>query len=82
VGGVPSGSISFSVAAAPAPVVTYQTTGTPASSGSGTTPGSTATPGTSVTLPTVGGFDLSTIPWWGWAAAAGVALVAFGKGGR
>jgi len=23
------------------------------------------------------GFSLSTIPWWGWAAAAGVALVAF-----
>jgi hypothetical protein len=30
------------------------------------------------TLPTVGGFDLSTIPVWGWAVAAGVALFAFG----
>jgi hypothetical protein len=32
-------------------------------------------------LPTIGGFDLSTIPWWGWAGAAGVALVMM-KGGR
>jgi hypothetical protein len=30
------------------------------------------------TLPTVGGFDLSTVPWWGWAGAAAVAFFAFG----
>jgi hypothetical protein len=30
--------------------------------------------------PTIGGFDLTSIPWWGWAAAAGVALFAFGGG--
>jgi hypothetical protein len=27
---------------------------------------------------TIGGFDLSSIPWWGWLAAGGVALFAFG----
>lgn len=30
---------------------------------------------------TVGGFDLSTIPWWGWLAAGGAALLMM-KGGR
>lgn len=25
------------------------------------------------------GFDISSIPWWGWAIAAGAALLAFGK---
>jgi hypothetical protein len=34
----------------------------------------------SLSLPTVGGFDLSSIPWWGWAGAAGVALFMFGGG--
>jgi hypothetical protein len=28
------------------------------------------------------GFDLSSIPWWGWVGAAAVALFAFSKGGR
>lgn len=36
--------------------------------------------GQTLTLPTVGGFDLSLIPWWGWLAAGGVALFAFGGG--
>jgi hypothetical protein len=29
-------------------------------------------------LPTVGGFDLPSIPWWGWGLAAGAAFLAFG----
>lgn len=46
-------------------------------------PLSTATAGTAAAISTplvVGGFDLSTIPWWGWAGAAAVAFFAFGKG--
>lgn len=31
-------------------------------------------------LPTVAGFDLSKIPWWGWAAAAGAVVFMFGGG--
>jgi hypothetical protein len=31
-------------------------------------------------LPTVGGFDLSKIPVWGWAVAAGAAFFLFGGG--
>ena len=41
------------------------------SSGAQTAPGATPTPVASST-----GFDLSTIPWWGWAIGAGVALFA------
>lgn len=88
VGGASSGSISFSVAApiTPAGQTIIQ------SSGAQSVPSATATPAgqtiisssgatsPSVSLPTVGGFDLSTIPWWGWAGAAGVALFAFGGG--
>jgi hypothetical protein len=36
--------------------------------------GSTATSSTSDT--TIAGFDLSSIPWWGWAIGAGVAIFA------
>jgi hypothetical protein len=72
VGGIPSGSFSFTVAAAPAQQVIFKQGGAAAGSGSGSD-GST-----------VGGFDLSSIPWWGWAVAAGVAVMAFSgqKGGR
>jgi len=31
---------------------------------------------------TVAGFDLSTVPWWGWAGVAVVAVLAFGGGGN
>jgi hypothetical protein len=75
VGGAPSGSFSFSVApqVTPAGNVVINSSGPPA--------GSTATPAQSVSLPTVAGFDLSTIPWWGWLAAGGAALFMM-KGGR
>jgi len=65
VGGATSGSVSFTVTQALAG-------GTP---GSGTPAGGRAPSGS-----TVGGFDLSKIPVWGWAVAAGVALFAFGGG--
>ncbi len=29
-----------------------------------------------------GGFSLASVPWWGWAAGLGVAVLAIGKGGR
>ena len=60
------------VTPAAAPVVTPAGQVVVTSSGAQTAP--------SVALPTVAGFNLSTIPWWGWAAAAGVALFAFGGG--
>jgi hypothetical protein len=69
VGGAPSGAFSFSVSAAP-PYV------------SSSVPPTVRTPVPTspllVALP--GGFDLSSIPWWGWLAAGGVALFAFGGG--
>jgi len=34
---------------------------------------------TSSSSSSTAGFDLSAIPWWGWAAAAGVALVIFNQ---
>jgi hypothetical protein len=34
--------------------------------------------GAVVATPAVGGFDLSTIPWWGWLAAGGAALFMMG----
>lgn len=77
VGGAPSGSFSFTVAPASAPGVKFATGGgTPA----GSVPAGGAAASSSSTV--IGGFDLSTIPWWGWAGAAGVALFAFGRGGR
>jgi hypothetical protein len=42
-----------------------------------------ATVGASSSSTVIGGFDLSSIPTWGWLAAAGVAaFFMFGKGGR
>jgi hypothetical protein len=73
VGGAPSGSFSFTVAAATAPQVIFQT------GGGSAIPASSSAPVASV-LPTVGGFDLSTVPWWGWGLAAGAAYFAFGRG--
>jgi hypothetical protein len=59
--------------AAPAPVVLNMPAAVVASGGA-------AESSSTFVLPTVAGFDLSTVPWWGWAAAAGVALFAFGGG--
>jgi len=73
VGGVSSGAVSFSVSAKPAPVpgvVLPAPAPAPAPGGS------------TLVLPVVAGFDLGSIPWWGWAGAAGLAFLAFGKGGR
>lgn len=81
VGGLQSGAFSFSVASAPVatqtqtfgggsivppvvPVVTPLGTG----SSAGSTPAASSS------------FSISSIPWWGWAAGAGVALMAMGGG--
>jgi hypothetical protein len=76
VGGVPSGSVSFTVSKAMTPqggpvVPPLQTPAVPLTPGGGV-----------VVPPSVGGFDFAKIPWWAWAGAAGVAFFAFGKGGR
>lgn len=77
VGGVPSGSVSFSVSKAITPqgglVVPPLVTRTEPL---------LVTPGGAVVPPSVGGFDFAKIPWWAWAGAAGVAVFAFGGGGR
>jgi hypothetical protein len=63
-------------------------TGSPitSTSGSGVPAGSAAegSPTFTSTLQTgtSSGFSLSSIPWWGWAAAAGVGFLALNKGGR
>jgi hypothetical protein len=62
VGGDSAGSFSFSVAQGSA-------TGTPQGA-------PVLTP--SLHLPTVGGFDLSSIPWWGWLAGIGGGLYLLG----
>lgn len=69
VAGVPSGAFSFTISPATAPDVTFGKSGTPTPGGS---PGSSST---------VGGFDLASIPWWGWLGVGGVVLFAM-KGGR
>jgi hypothetical protein len=71
VGGAPAGSFSFSISPAVA--------GSPAAvqfAPAAAAVGASA----SASSMTVGGFDLSAIPWWGWLAAGGVALFAFGGG--
>lgn len=75
VGGVSSGSVSFTVSAVPAA----------APRSVAPAPGVQTAGGTAVLVPTggatlPGGFDLSKIPMWGWAVAAGAALLAFGGG--
>jgi hypothetical protein len=52
--------------------VTFAAGGTPA--GSAPAGGTAASSSSTV----IGGFDLSAIPWWGWLAAGGAALFAFG----
>jgi hypothetical protein len=81
VGGQASGFVTFTVspASATAPATPPQT---PAAGMPATPPTPPATGSTnSSTSSIVGGFDLSSIPTWGWLlAAAGVALFAFGGG--
>jgi hypothetical protein len=74
VGNADTGSVSFTVS----PAAAGNPPGAPAA-----TPG-ISLPGSSSSAAVVSsGFDLSSIPWWGWAAGAGVAVLAFsGKGGR
>jgi len=84
VGGVPSGAFSFTISpvAAAASSGSGAGTGTGTSSGGGSSAGSTGG-GSSSSSTVIGGFDLSSIPTWGWLAAAGVAaFFMFGKGGR
>jgi hypothetical protein len=77
VGGVPSGAFSFTVSAAPAAAIS-----TPASSGAsvgtGTSTGSAAGASSSSTV--IGGFDLSSVPWYIWVGGAVAAFLAFGGG--
>lgn len=77
VGSAASGSISFTVA--PAVAVTAAGKVIITSSGAAKVPAETPAAGSGTPASTtVAGFDLSTIPVWGWAVAAGVALFAFG----
>jgi hypothetical protein len=72
VGGQSAGAFSFTVSAAPgssAPAGGSQ----PASAGS-----SSSGAAASATAVTLGGFDLSAIPVWGWIAAAGVGFLLLG----
>ncbi len=76
VGGTPAGSFSFVVQ----PTATTPATVPPASGG---TPTPTPTGGRiddSNAPPSVGGFDLSAIPWWGWLAGGAGAIFLFGGG--
>jgi hypothetical protein len=75
VGGVSSGGVAFNVVPATASTGSAPTppVNPPASSGSSSGASSSST--------VIAGFDLSSIPTWGWlAAAAGVAFFAFGGG--
>lgn len=85
VGGLNSGAFQFTISAAPnsalqnanIPVTKVPTVPT----GILQPAGNAAAASSSSTV--IGGFDLSSIPTWGWLAAAGVAaFFMFGKGGR
>jgi hypothetical protein len=78
VGPATSGSISFSVSAVP---VVPPAGASPSPAGGSPLPAGAPAPGASV-VPPSSGFDLSSIPVWGWALAAGVAVFAFSGGGR
>ncbi|MFI5115047.1 MAG: hypothetical protein ACHP7J_07875 [Terriglobales bacterium] len=86
VGGVPSGGFSFTVS----PVVSAASgsgggagTGSGGTGGTGGTGGGTGSDKSADSSAPATGFDLSSIPTWGWLAAAGVAaFFMFGKGGR
>jgi hypothetical protein len=82
VGGVASGAIVFTVAAAPASQGGGAPSGGSAAGGGAPAGGGSASDGTTAGGTTVGGLDLSKIPVWGWAIAAGAALFMMSKGGR
>jgi hypothetical protein len=81
VGGLNSGAFQFTISApASGSTAAGAAAGSPAA-GTSTSAGSAAGASSSSTV--IGGFDLSSIPTWGWLAAAGVAaFFMFGKGGR
>jgi hypothetical protein len=60
------------------PAIVTQSSAPPASSGAIVTQ-SSAPPSGSAPPASSSGFDLSSIPWWGWLAAAGVAFLALKK---
>ena len=66
---------------APASVATTQI-GKAIVSSSGTADAATSGTSTTASSTTVGGFDLSTIPWWGWLAAGGAVLFMMKGGSR
>jgi hypothetical protein len=72
VGGAQSGTVSFTVAAATTPAGQKIITSSGATGGTAT--GSTS--GSTTSSTTTAGFDLSSIPWWGWAIGAGAAIFA------
>jgi hypothetical protein len=76
VGGVPSGQFTFPVNA-PIPVLPPSIP--LASTGSSPVPSAAAASLAPVAAAT-STFSFSSIPWWGWAAGAGVALLGFGGG--
>jgi hypothetical protein len=79
---VASGAIVFTVAAAPASQGGGAPSGGSAAGGGAPAGGGSASDGTTAGGTTVGGLDLSKIPVWGWAIAAGAALFMMSKGGR
>jgi hypothetical protein len=80
VGGLNSGAFQFTISA-PASGSTAAGAAAGSSPAGSSTSGSAAGASSSSTV--IGGFDLSSIPTWGWLAAAGVAaFFMFGKGGR
>lgn len=80
VNGAPSGSYTFSVSPGTAPT-------TPAgavivtSSGAPTSTPAVIDPATGLPVVAASGFSFSSLPWWAWAGAAGVAFLAM-KGGK
>jgi hypothetical protein len=74
VGGVPSGQFTFPVNA-PIPTLPTGTQLTPAAASSSTAVTTSTPPASADSVST---FSFSSIPWWGWAAGAGIALFAFG----
>ena len=79
VGGAQSGTISFTVAAATTPTGQSIISSSGAASGGGTATGGSTNAGSttgSTSSTTTAGFDLSSIPWWGWAIGAGAAIFA------
>ena len=83
VGGVPSGAFSFTISAVPSAPASSGGSGTGTGTGSGGGSSAGSTSGASSSSTVIGGFDFSSIPTWGWLAAAGVAaFFVFGKGGR